>query len=292
MNNTAEIANSIENLKNENESLEKWQKEASKLVQMLSDKVSDNAGKIAEIKERTFINRIRVESLPYELRDTQHESLVFVPDIMPNEETLKAIKAGKSFGAFTEAEFRVMESLDGPDLSECERALGEKLLKALKESTPDLISGLDKNLYGNLEDIDPNDADRIREYMRPDTRKFHAGILDKERYYGNAGISNISDKDSLAALKALWDQKNCLLVAEENSKVAGDNALFDNCSSFSRILCTSQEAVESYDEVLSAVLSEPKDTLVVITLSPAAAALSYDLCCNGYHVIGIGNILI
>ena len=68
------------------------------------------------------------------------------------------------------------------------------------------------------------------------------------------------------------------------------NDLFDNCKSIERILCPSENAIDRYDDIMDAVLKQPKDKLILLALGPTATALSYDLFKEGYWSVDIGHI--
>ena len=282
MDNSNDINSIVDSLKKDNEDLKAWQSEASKLMQMLTDKAQSNEQKIADIKQTAYINRIRIESMPFEMRDPAFRSSVFIPHILSPAETIDMLSSGKSFGRFEEAEFKAIADKDDP--------LSEKLKAILQSSEDDFLIGLNRLYYVNLESTDSKKADSIREYMRPDTRKFHASLLDRDKIYGNALLSDMDDNDVCTALMNLWNDKDCVFIALEGNDFSDESGLFNDCRNMTRILCSHEDVTKGYEDILGAVTEEPKEKLVLISLGPVGTVLAHDLYKIGYRAIDIGSL--
>jgi glycosyltransferase family protein len=202
----------------------------------------------------------------------------------------------KSFSRYGDSELKMMLNQGGVVFQREDPQLSRRLKEVFNSDLDNLIIGLPGplcsvrkenlearyfwlrflNAYGNL----------IAEY------------LDRERVYGNAGISRfylgLKDKDLsiqiLAKLKQIWDQQELFIIEGEFSRMGVGNDLFHNAAALSRLLCPAENAFEKYDEILAAAKKYGKDKLILIALGPTATILSYDLAMSGYWAIDIGHL--
>ncbi len=92
-------------------------------------------------------------------------------------------------------------------------------------------------------------------------------------------------------LFSIWTNKNVLLIEGAKSRLGVGNDMFDNTASMKRLLCPPENAYDKIDEIKSkAIASVSKDTLILLSLGPAAKVLAYDLFLLGYRVLDIGHI--
>jgi glycosyltransferase family protein len=91
-------------------------------------------------------------------------------------------------------------------------------------------------------------------------------------------------------LFSIWQDKNVILVEGLKSRLGVGNDMFKNATSLSRILGPAENAYSKIVEIKKEVLKSPKDTLILLSLGPAAKVLAYDLFLRGYRVIDIGHI--
>lgn len=130
-------------------------------------------------------------------------------------------------------------------------------------------------------------------------RKDWYEYLDLNRQYGNADMTRcyICLKDKAYSetyfrkLKALWKEKNILLIEGEQSRLGVGNDLFSQAETIKRILCPAINAFEQYEKIIeSAIQFADKTDLILIALGPTATILAYDLAKLGYRAIDIGNV--
>ncbi len=120
----------------------------------------------------------------------------------------------------------------------------------------------------------------------------------KAAVYGDASITrpykdwvSIQHAERVfAKLKMLWDQRDLLIIEGEKTKLGVGNDLLQNAASVKRILCSPQNAFDSYDEILRTALDAYKGELVLIALGPAATVLAYDLSRNGIQALDVGHM--
>ncbi|HGC8953169.1 TPA: SP_1767 family glycosyltransferase [Streptococcus agalactiae] len=117
-------------------------------------------------------------------------------------------------------------------------------------------------------------------------------------WYGSTFISrpyiDLKDKSKagaiFASLKAIWKDRDILIIEGLTSRSGVGNDLFDEAKSVERIICPSRNAFDSYDDILRAILKNGDDKLVLLMLGPTAKVLAYDLASRGLQAIDIGHI--
>lgn len=126
-------------------------------------------------------------------------------------------------------------------------------------------------------------------------------LIQENRVYGNAFISRpyLVYKDKKQSnmcfdlLKALWYQRNVLLIEGEYSRNGVGNDLFADAISVRRIIAPAKNAYDVYDQIIEAVLATIKNKeewIVLISLGPTAKPLTVELANNGLWAIDIGHI--
>lgn len=278
--------------------LSEWQSQINKvldqIVQMLEShsKELDESGKLLEdLRKLSVVNRWRIESLPYEIRECDNSDGIFRPFVMTLEETRRQIiREHKSIARLGDAEFALACGIKRWNYQKPDKRLSEKLIEILLSDPEDgFLVGLNPNFY-NLSGLSEESADEVRAYMRPDVRKKHCELLRRDKVYADALIHRIESENDLSELRELWEGRDCLFVEGEYTRMGVGNDLFDNCRSIKRILGPSVDSFNSYDNLLAEVLKQPKDQLVLLAMGPTASVLAYDLYKEGYWAVDIGRI--
>ena len=286
-----ELLNKVKDLEKENASLRAWQGEMNKIVGQMMDILEQQKNDVRNTQQYAYVNRLRIESLPYEIMDPTYKPQVFVPQVMSVEETRRqVVEEGKSIGRYGDGEFGIIAGVGRWNFQSANPLLAEKLIRVLKATEEKFIVGINPNFYGNMEHLSDADADGVRAYMRPAVRKLHAQLLDPDKIYGQTGINNINSDEDVSSLRKIWDQKKCIFIEGRHTCMGVGNTLFDNCSSIERIICPAENAVDKYDEIMHEAVKQPKDKLILLALGPTATALAYDLFLEGYQAVDIGHI--
>lgn len=127
----------------------------------------------------------------------------------------------------------------------------------------------------------------VRKYLSP-----HKTYLDTQlsRFY----IENIDkeySKTIFTHLRKIWDKRDIVIVEGTKTRSGVGNDLYDNANSIQRILGPATNAIDKYDEMLSAIQSNvSKDKLILLSFGPTATILAYDLAKLGYWAIDIGHL--
>lgn len=123
-------------------------------------------------------------------------------------------------------------------------------------------------------------------------------LLDKKYNYGNANITRLyvgmknqaKSKIYFEKIKAIWENRNILIIEGELSRLGVGNDLFDNVKSLERIICPQKNAFEKYEEIKAAAIKLGKDKLILCALGPTATVLCSELANEGFWAFDIGHI--
>ncbi|MBQ0027010.1 MAG: DUF1792 domain-containing protein [Lachnospiraceae bacterium] len=278
-----------EKLNNQVAQLTATNNEICKTISELANHVfgleTDNINNKLELKR--LINR--VENMPYEVRDHRADSNYAIPKIMAEEATIdEIVNNRKSIARFGDGEFGLMFGNARWRFQGNNELLAKRLREVVTSKDNNIIIGLN-NFYGDLSHRTPKDADGIRTYITPTVRAEHMSLLDTERVYGHACISRNTDWEHVKMQRRLWDNKECVFIEGEETRMGVGNDLFNNAASIERILCPSENAFDVYDDILAEALKLSKSKTILIALGPTASVLAYDLAKAGYHAIDIGH---
>lgn len=242
---------------------------------------------------KKHIYRARLDSAPYEwgLKNT--------PVIKPAEELLlKIIGDGSSLSRFGDGEFEIIFGRNRAWFQKLDQGLQFRLKEVLASSDRRINIAIAQN-FKHLDQLKEQAADDIRLYMEGHTREEILGILDEKKTYYDAYVSRpyIFYKDNNNAeilfplFKQLWKNRNVILVEGKYSRAGMGNDLFAGASTLKRILCPPQNSWDVYPDILNTVKENiTEDTLVCISLGPAATVLAYDLAVNDIQAIDIGQL--
>lgn len=293
-----EYKEKIEWLEKENSELKKWQIQVNQLLSNLLDVLDDQKKQNQKLKEQiatTYglvkVNQYRIDSLPYELADPNYKPDFFYPQILSVEETRKQIiNEGKSIARLGDGEFAAAAGTARWNFQGVSEKLGKRIIEVLNSNNENLLVGLNPNFYRALFDLQENDANGVRAYMRPEVRKFHDCLIQKNKKYANALFHSISTQSDVIETKKIWENKNIVLVEGQYTRMGVGNDLFDNAANVERILAPAENAFEKYEQIYGVVAEQPLDKLILAALGPTATVLAYDLCNLGYQAIDIGHV--
>ncbi len=293
-----ELMQKISEIENENRELRRWQESVNGLLQQMLDLLTQQSNlqsgyedELKSLKQYASINRYRIDSLPFELKDPDHHSFFFKPHILSKDETRRQLAdEGRSFARLGDGEFAAIVGQKRWNFQGESELLGARLKEVLSSNEEGLLIGLHPTFYMNLSDIPEDEADGVRAYMRPMVRRLHAELLDRDKIYGDALFHNIANDDDVKTLQKIWDDRDCVFIEGIHTCMGVGNDLFDNCRSIERILGPAENAIDKYDEIMEAAVRQPKDKLILLALGPTATVLAYDLYKEGYQSIDIGHI--
>lgn len=285
-----EIYAEIEQLKAENKELREILQELIKQMQKnieLYEEVTTNIN-VCKCVEANLCNAVR--NMPYEILDARAKDRYKIPKVMTWEETIDAIVLGrKSICRFGDGEFSIISGNSRWRFQKNDEKLAERLREVLTSDEENILIGLN-DFYGDLSHRTENDAIGIRSYITPEVRAQHMQLLRTDRVYANAVISRNGTWERVRSQKRIWDNKDCVFIEGNKTRMGVGNDLFDNIKSIQRILCPAESAFDNYDAILEEALRLPVDKTILIALGPTASVLAYDLAKAGYHAIDIGHV--
>lgn len=213
-------------------------------------------------------------------------------EILSTEDSLNKLLEGKSIANFSDIE---LDFIIGNDVKF--QAHNEELAKKLKEvlrSTQDfcLIGIPDEiNKFENLTE----ESEKFWINNMYENRSVWLEHIHEDMQYCTSNISRIyvrrKDRSNcgkyFSMLKNVWVDKNIIICEEEQGKIGIANDLLDNAKSVKRVLCSSEEAFNKYDELLSTIKNQSKDNIILIDLGPIGTILAYDLAKEGYQALDL-----
>ena len=247
-----------------------------------------------EIGTLKWQNDIRWNNIPYEL------GIYKAPIIRPSEELLeKIIKERKSLCRFGDGELELMRGKARPWFQEVNEELAKRLKEVFYTEREEVLIAVSNN-FGSLDCYTQSAADEIRAYLFVgNTRMEVMELLGTEREYYDAYVSRpyLMYKDKghakriFSLLKALWNERDVLLVEGEHVRTGVGNDLFQNVAGLRRILCPPANAFDKYEQVLQCVKDNVhSEDLVLLCLGPTATVLAYDVSQFGIQAIDLGQI--
>lgn len=218
------------------------------------------------------------------------------PKVLSIEETIDTILREEcSVIRFGDGEIAL---IDGIDLAFQKR--NDNLVKELETIIQTDKKGLlicVPGMWGNLGIFMPYAYHFIMHHMYRHKHIWDA-LLSTEKTYGDTNVTRhyLGYKDKGRAdiifkkIFSIWENKDVVLIEGEKSRLGVGNDMFANTRSMKRILCPPENAYAKIDAIKKEVLTVPKDTLILLSLGPAAKVLAYDLFLQGYRVVDIGHI--
>ena len=130
---------------------------------------------------------------------------------------------------------------------------------------------------------------------------FHGRFFQEicqSKKYGSAWVSrpyiNSEDKssviDQFEKIRALFEDKDILIVEGATTRSGVGNDLFNNVRSIKRVICSSHHAFSKVDAIQQAILDHAQGRLILLMLGPTAKILAYRLSILGYRALDLGHI--
>ncbi len=284
------IYEEINQLKAENKELREILSELIKQMRQNIDLYEEVTNDITTCKrvEANLYNAVR--NMPYEILDIRAKDRYKMPRIMTWEETVDEIVLGKkSICRFGDGEFGIISGVSRWRFQKNDEKLAERLREVLTSDDENILIGLN-DFYGDLSHRTEADAIGIRGYITPEVRSQHMELIRMDKVYANAVISRNGTWERVRNQKRIWDDKDCVFIEGNKTRMGVGNDLFDNAKSIQRILCPAESAFDNYDAILEEALKLPTDKTILIALGPTASVLAYDLAKAGFHAIDIGHV--
>lgn len=242
----------------------------------------------------------KIKSYELQINNAPYEYGKYIgPQIKSAKELLKLIiNKNKSLCRFGDGEFEIMLGREGSKFQKTSDFFAKKLLSVLKSDNPAVIVAIADN-YGSLDKYTEEAATDIRNYLTEDVRQQHMQLLDMNRTYYDAYVSRAylmyKDKSHAEKIfqlyKEIFKGRNIIIAEGNYTRNGYNNDLFDGVKTIKRIICPDYNCFEVYDEIYDAIINvaNPED-LILITLGSTATVLAYDLACEGFQAIDLGQL--
>ena len=250
------------------------------------------------VEQLEYLLNIRFNNLEYEVADKIEKGKYWFPTILDDKEAVEKIVREKcSLVRFGDGEFVVMSGKNHRCYQDYNEVLAERLKQILQSDDEKIMIGIARN-YGDLDIYIEETADGIRNYMTREVREFHDLLLKRDKVYCDTYLfksyfpyrDKENTKKRFDMIKRIWNDRDVVIIEGDKTRTGYDNELMDNVKSLHRILCPTQHAFGSYDDILEAAQQIDKDSLILVVLGPAAKPLVYDLAKQGYQAIDLGQI--
>jgi len=220
------------------------------------------------------------------------------PTILSRKDTIDYIEnSGCSFGRFGDGELSMMLMLPVSGFQRISFGLRRELKEVAMSNDPGFLVCIPGPI---------NDCSYLTElaasWWQNNTRKWGWAwkhYFSDGKTYGDTEITRPwidVQKEEIASLsftriKALWNDRNVVMVEGERSRVGVGNDLLSNAASVKRIICPSKSAYSFIDQIEKECLRLPKEnTLFLLALGMTATCLSYRLFRDGYQAYDIGHM--
>ncbi|SEG50148.1 glycosyltransferase, SP_1767 family [Halpernia humi] len=217
--------------------------------------------------------------------------------IMSIEETISdIITQKKSISRFGDGEFLLLLKQQDLGFQKQNTLLVDQLLEVLNNRNPKFLVAIPDSLASTK--THKRFAKVYWKLFINTHGKTLVKLLDKKYNYGNANITRLyvgmknqaKSKIYFEKIKAIWENRNILIIEGELSRLGVGNDLFDNVKSLERIICPQKNAFEKYEEIKAAAIKLGKDKLILCALGPTATVLCSDLANEGFWAFDIGHI--
>ena len=215
--------------------------------------------------------------------------------ILSTEECLKELKKGKSIARFSNGEFDLIIG-NGLTYQKPSKKLVSRLKEILQSKQDFCMIGI-PNEINKFENLTEESEHFWIEYMYK-TRKMWLKYLHPDIQYCTSDLSRLyirrKNHDNcekyFTMIKDIWKDRNVLICETSDAKTGIGNDLLDECKSIKRIIYSEEDSFNKYDEILSNLKKEPKDTIILTVLGATATVLAYDLAKEGYQILDIGHL--
>lgn len=248
--------------------------------------------RILEGLKETEAYKWRLDSAPYEW------GIKKIPYIRSSEELLKKmISDGSSLCRFGDGEFEIMLHRDRAWFQSQDTRLSDELRKIIRVNDKSINIAIAQDFL--LDSYKEQYADDIRAYMYGGTRHEVMSLLSDSTEYYDAYVSRpyliYNDRKNAQKIfklfKKLWENRNVCVIEGIYNRLGCGNDLLSTAKNVTRISCPATNAWSKVDEIERVIIEKcSKDTLLLISLGPAAKVLAYRLALKGYQAIDIGQL--
>lgn len=217
-------------------------------------------------------------------------------NILSIEETINRIKKEKkSIARFGDGE---LDIINGGEIGfqKQDKDLGKKLKEILTDKQDFCLIGI-PDAINNFDNLTCESEIFWIKNMQ-NNRQIWLNYLNYNMEYCTANITRLyirykdrsNSKKHFEMLREIWENRDVIICEGEKTRMGVGNDLLDNCKSIKRIICPSENAFDKYEEILSKLKEQNKESLILMALGPTATVLAYELAKEGYQALDLGHL--
>ncbi len=219
-----------------------------------------------------------------------------LPQINDPEETIAAITEGRrSICRFGDGEFKLMEGEDIP-FQKGSPEIANRLHEVFASNNPDILIGIHSCLFKIPSIVLP--VVKLFYYLKSAHYRHQVlQLVDPEKTYCSAEFTqlymlyeNYDFETYYRKMAQIWNNRDITIICGRGIMDKITHNIFDSAASVEYIYAPSQNAFDSYDDLLKQAKQIDKNRLVIIILGPTATVLAYDLALCGYQALDFGHI--
>ena len=153
---------------------------------------------------------------------------------------------------------------------------------------PDAINNFD-NITEESKEFWVDNMSRVRKiwlkYLKPNRVYLTANLT---RLYIRYKDKSMCEKN-FEKLKNIWKDRDVVICEGAQTRIGVGNDIMNGCKSIKRIICPSENAFDKYDQIITTLKKQKKDSLFLIALGPTATLLAYEMAKNGYQALDVGH---
>lgn len=245
--------------------------------------------KIKFLLRKKTDNYYIIQNLLYELADKRTLQNIKLPKVYDTDASLELIThCEKSMARFGDGEFKLITG-ESISFQKYDENLSKKLCEILKNNNDNLYVGIN-DIFGYCDSdymrkVVVTYRDTLYKYLNFD--KYYIDTIFTRKLNFNSVEEGLSYYNKF---KAIWKNKNIVIVEGAGSRLGVGNDLFEDASSIKRIICPIKNAFSKYDTIKQECLKQDKNELFILSLGPTATVLANELMQNGYRALDVGHI--
>lgn len=228
----------------------------------------------------------------------------FTPKILSREETIDLVLDKRlSIARYGDGEFNIMLSNKDIGFQVQEPELSERLRQIFDAPNPNVLVCIPKVFdWKDRFFMSRHVRHFWSRYLKHQSSKFYELMKTRDLYgdtqlsrpymdFSKNGYTYGKSKSFFEKIKAIWNQKNVLIVEGELTRFGVGNHLLDNAKEVKRVLCPAKNCWSRSGEIFEKTLSLSKGfDLVILALGPTATVLANDLAAHGVWAFDLGHL--
>ena len=219
--------------------------------------------------------------------------------IMNSQETLKFIYEKKcSMVRFGDGELDIIFGRQGPKFQKNQPELQCKLKKVLNHSRNDLLVCLPESFNPATLSYCNGKTEYFWKYYLLINLQNIRKTINVSPIYGSSQVTRpylrLLDKSSAKEIfdkfKLLFSSRDIVIIEGEKTRFGVGNDLLDGAISVKRILGPAVNAFDQSGRILAECVKQPKSSLFLVSLGPAAKSIVDELTSKGYQAIDVGHL--